>query len=180
MFKIMILVRKNKAKLAKYLMIFGSILISAVIIYFRHEFASLAGYGYFGIFLINLLGSATIVIPAPSLVATFVGGSILNPLLVGIVSGIGASIGELTGYLAGYGGSALVTDHNHYKRIEKWMSKNGFVTILVLALIPNPIFDLSGIFAGATGYPVKRFFTAVVIGKTLRFIGVALLGSRIF
>ena len=170
----------KKEKVIKYLMIFASVSISGTIIYFRNELASLAGYGYFGIFLINLLGSATIVIPAPSLVATFVGGSIFNPLLVGIVSGLGASIGELTGYLAGYGGSAIVTENKNFKRIEKWMGKNGFVTILVLALIPNPIFDFSGIFAGATGYPLKKFFTAVLIGKTIRFIGISYLGSRFF
>ena len=170
----------NKEKVIKYLMILGSIGISGTIIYFRNELASLAGYGYFGIFLINLLGSATIIVPAPSLVATFIGGSIYNPLLVGIFSGVGASIGEITGYLAGYGGSAMITDHKHFKRIERWMGKNGFVTILVLAIIPNPIFDFSGIFAGATGYSFKKFFTAVLIGKTLRFIGISFLGRSLF
>ena len=54
-------------------MIFGSILISGVIIYFRNELAKLQDFGVLGIFLINLVGSATIIIPAPSLVATFVG-----------------------------------------------------------------------------------------------------------
>ena len=170
----------NKEKVIKYSMIFGSILISATIIYFRNELANLANYGYLGVFLINLLGSATIVIPTPSLIATFVGGSIYNPLLVGIFSGIGAAIGELTGYLAGYGGSAMITNHKHFKRIEKWMGKNGFITILLLALIPNPIFDFSGIFAGATGYAFKKFFGAVLIGKTLRFIGISFLGSSLF
>ena len=38
------------------------------------------------------------------------------------------------------------------------MNKNGFITILVLATIPNPIFDLSGIFAGATHYSLKNSF----------------------
>lgn len=169
---------KNKEKIIKYFFIFLSVAISVLIFVFRGTLAQLSSYGYFGIFLINLLGSATIVIPAPSLIATFVGGSIYNPLLVGIVSGIGASIGETTGYLAGYGGSVAITDHKHFKKIEKWMNKNGFITLLLLSLIPNPIFDLSGIFAGATGYSFKKYFTAVVIGKTLRFIGISYLGSN--
>lgn len=171
---------KHKGKLIKYLFILASVLISGVIIYFRNELASLTNYGYLGIFLINLIGSATIIVPAPSLVATFVGGSIYNPLLVGIISGVGASIGETTGYLAGYGGSAIVTDNKNYKRVEKWMNKNGFVTIILLSIIPNPIFDLSGIFAGATGYSFKKFFTAVLIGKVVRFIGISFLGNRFF
>lgn len=168
---------KNKEKIVKYSMILGSVLISGIIIYFRNELAGLTSYGIFGIFLINLIGSATIIIPTPSLVATFVGGSIYNPLLVGLFSGIGASIGELTGYLAGYGGSAVIEENNKYKRIAKWMEKSGFITILVLATIPNPIFDLSGIFAGATHYSLKKFFLAVLIGKTIRFIGISYLGS---
>lgn len=170
----------NKEKIIKYSMIFGSILISGVIIYFRNELAKLQDFGVLGIFLINLVGSATIIIPAPSLVATFVGGSIYNPVVVGLFSGIGASIGELTGYLAGYGGSAVIEENSKYKRIAKWMNKNGFITILVLATIPNPIFDLSGIFAGATHYSLKKFFLAVLMGKTVRFIGIALLGNSFF
>lgn len=168
----------NKDKIIKYFFILASIAISGTIIYFRNELARLSEFGYLGIFLINLVGSATIIIPTPSLVATFVGGSIYNPLLVGIFSGVGASIGELTGYLAGYGGSVAIKENKHYKKIEKWMNMNGFVTILVLATVPNPIFDLSGIFAGVTHYSLKKFFTAVLIGKTVRFIGLAFLGSN--
>ena len=96
-------------------MIFGSVLISGVIIYFRNDLAKLQSYGIFGIFLINLVGSATIIIPTPSLVATFVGGSIYNPIWVGLFSGIGASIGELTGYMAGYGGSVAIVENQKLK-----------------------------------------------------------------
>lgn len=180
MLKIKSWIIKNKEKIIKYSMILGSVLISGIIIYFRNELAGLTSYGIFGIFLINLVGSATIIIPAPSLVATFVGGSIYNPLLVGLFSGIGASIGELTGYLAGYGGSAVIQEDSKYKKIAKWMEKSGFITILVLAIVPNPIFDLSGIFAGATHYSLKKFFLAVLIGKIIRFIGISYLGSRFF
>lgn len=171
---------KHKEKIVKYLMIFASILISGIIIYFRNELASLAGYGYFGIFLINLVGSATVLVPTPAIVATFIGGSIYNPLLVGIISGIGASIGETTGYMAGYGGSVLIKENKNFKRVEKWMNINGFLTIFILACIPNPIFDLTGIFAGATKYSFKKYFLAVILGKTIRFIGIALLGNSFF
>ena len=110
--------------------------------------------------------------------ATFVGGSIYNPIIVGVLSGIGASIGETTGYLAGYGGSALIKENKNYMRVEKWMSINGFATIFVLACIPNPIFDLTGLFAGATKYSFKKYFLAVVSGKIIRFIGISFLGSN--
>lgn len=177
MAKIAIWLSKNKEKIIKYLLIFASVLISVLIFVFRDTLAQLSSYGYFGIFLINLIGSATILIPTPALVATFVGGSIYNPLLVGILSGIGASIGETTGYLAGYGTSVLIKENKNYKRVEKWMNINGFMTIFILACVPNPIFDLTGVFAGATKYSFKKYFLAVILGKVIRFIGISYLGS---
>lgn len=178
MYKFKVLLIKNKEKIIKYSLIFASILISVLIIYFRDDLAKLASYGYFGIFLINLLGSATIVIPAPVILSALVGGSVYNPILVGLVVALGATIGELTGFIAGIGGQVAMTDHKHFKRVEKWMEKSGFVTLLVLALIPNPLFDLAGIFAGATNYGVKKFLLATFLGKSLKFLIVALLGSR--
>lgn len=180
MYKIKHFISGNKQKLIKYFFIFFSIVISVGIIYFRQELSKLTSLGYLGIFLINLIGSATIILPAPSLVATFIGGSIYNPLFVGIFSGIGASLGELTGYMAGYGGSAFITEDKKFKLVEKWMNKNGFLTILILALIPNPFFDFSGIFSGATHYSIKKFLSAVMIGKIIRFVVISFLGKNFF
>lgn len=171
---------KNKEKISKYFFIFLSVAISILIFIFRDYLSRLTTYGYLGIFLINLIGSATVLVPTPAIVATFIGGSIYNPLLVGIISGIGASIGETTGYLAGYGTSVLIKENKNYKRVEKWMNINGFMTIFVLACIPNPIFDLTGIIAGVTKYSFKRYFLAVILGKIIRFIGISFLGSRFF
>lgn len=154
-----------------------SLLISIVIFYFKDELSKLASYGYLGIFLINLVGAATIIIPTPALVATFVGGAIYNPLLVGLVSGVANALGELTGYMAGIGTSVVFEDDKRFKKVAKWMNINGFLTILILALIPNPFFDLSGIIAGASGYPVKKFLLATLLGKTVRFIAISYLGS---
>lgn len=173
-------VLKNKEKIIRYLLILASVVISGVIIYFRNDLAKLQGYGIFGIFLISILGNATVVIPAPVILSAFIGGSIYNPILVGLVVALGATIGELTGFMAGVGGQVAITNHKHFKKIEKWMTKSGFLTIFILAVIPNPLFDLAGIFAGATGYSFKRFFTAVLIGKVVRFIGISFLGSRFF
>lgn len=172
-------INTNKEKIVKYFFIFLSIAISVLIFVFRDALSGLSSYGYLGIFLVNLVGSATILIPTPALVATFVGGSIYNPLVVGILSGVGASIGETTGYLAGYGTSVLIKENRNYRRVEKWMNINGFLTIFILACIPNPIFDLTGVFAGATKYSFKKYFTAVVLGKVIRFVGLSFLGNHL-
>lgn len=170
----------NKEKVIKYLLIFASILISGVIIYFRDDLAKLQGYGIFGIFLISILGNATVIIPAPVILSAFIGGSIYNPIVVGLVVALGATIGELTGFMAGFGGQVAIANHKHFERVKKWMTKSGFITIFILAVIPNPLFDLAGMFAGATNYPIKKFLFATFLGKSVKFLIVALLGNRFF
>ncbi|MDP3918044.1 MAG: VTT domain-containing protein [Candidatus Woesebacteria bacterium] len=170
----------KKEKVIKYLLIIASILISGVIIYFRNDLAKLQGYGILGILLISILGNATVVIPAPVILTAFIGGSVYNPVLVGLVVAIGATIGELTGFMAGIGGQVAITNHKHFKKVEGWMMKSGFLTIFVLATIPNPLFDLAGIFSGATNYPIKKFLLATFLGKSIKFLTVALLGNSFF
>lgn len=50
-----------------------------------------------------------------------------------------------------------------YNNIQKY----GFITILVGASIPNPLFDLAGITCGHFRVPFKKFFTATFIGKAI-------------
>jgi membrane protein YqaA with SNARE-associated domain len=157
-----------------------SLAITALIVAFRHELAGLAGYGYVGVFFISLLGNATVILPVPSLAVVFAGGGVLNPLIVGLVAGLGEPLGELTGYMAGYGGSAVVEDRERFKRVQEWMTRRGFLTILVLAAIPNPLFDLAGISSGMLHYPVTRFLLACWIGKTAKALAIAYLGSGLF
>ena len=138
---------------------------------------ALRGLGYVGIFLVGILGNATVIFPVPSLAIVFAAGSVLNPLLVGLVAGVGEPLGELTGYLAGYGGSAVVQDGPRFQRIKLWMERRGFLTLFVLSAIPNPVFDLAGIAAGMVGFPVGKFLLACWLGKSLKGVVVAYLGS---
>jgi len=154
-----------------------SVGVTTVIVIFRRQLANLAGYGYLGVFLISLLGNATVILPVPSLAVVFAGGGVLNPLLVGLVAGLGEPLGELTGYLAGYGGSAVIADTPRFERVKDWMRRRGFLTLFVLSAIPNPLFDLAGIAAGALRYPVWRFLAACWLGKTSKALILAYLGS---
>jgi uncharacterized membrane protein YdjX (TVP38/TMEM64 family) len=61
--------------------------------------------------------------------------------------------------------------------MRRWMERRGFLTVLVLSAIPNPLFDLAGITAGALHYPVGRFLLACWIGKTAKSLVLAYLGS---
>jgi uncharacterized membrane protein YdjX (TVP38/TMEM64 family) len=151
--------------------------ITVAVVVFREQLVALRGLGYVGIFLVGILGNATVIFPVPSLAIVFAGGSVLNPLVVGLVSGVGEPLGELTGYLAGYGGSAVVQDGPRFQRIKLWMERRGFLTLFVLSAIPNPVFDLAGIAAGMVGFPVAKFLLACWLGKTLKAMLVAYLGS---
>jgi uncharacterized membrane protein YdjX (TVP38/TMEM64 family) len=154
-----------------------SIIITALILSFRNQLASLSRYGYLGVFIISLLGNATIVIPVPSLAVVFAGGGVLNPLMVGLVAGLGEPIGELTGYVAGYGGSAVIENRERFEQLKDWMHRRGFLTILVLSAIPNPLFDMAGMAAGVLHFPVTKFLLACWLGKTTKAIAIAYLGS---
>ncbi|MEK7188705.1 MAG: VTT domain-containing protein [Patescibacteria group bacterium] len=168
---------KNSNKIKKLGLLILSLGISVLIVLNKDNLAELEEYGYIGIFLLSVLGNATVIIPAPVILTAFVGGSIFNPYLVGLISALGATFGELTGYMAGYGGKAFLEEKEKYKKIKGWIEKRGFITIFTLAVIPNPLFDLAGIFAGGTNYPLSRFFVATFLGKTIKFVAVALIGS---
>jgi membrane protein YqaA with SNARE-associated domain len=152
--------------------------LSIAIYAFRDQFAQLAAVGYSGIWIVSLLSSATIILPAPSLALVFAMGSALPPLLVGLAAGAGEALGELTGYAAGFGGRAVVEDQKLYRRLEKWMLRRGGITILVLSIIPNPFFDLAGIAAGTLRYPLWRFVLLCWLGKTIKTTLVAWAGSQ--
>jgi uncharacterized membrane protein YdjX (TVP38/TMEM64 family) len=154
-----------------------SLAITASVLIFRHQLVALRGYGYLGVFLISMLGNATVILPVPSLAIVFAGGGVLNPLLVGLVAGVGEPIGELTAYLAGYAGNAVIEESKRFERIRGWMERRGFVTLFVLSAIPNPMFDMAGIAAGMLRFPVPRFLLACWLGKTVKAIAIAYLGS---
>lgn len=152
------------------------LLVTIVVLLFRDRLTAYARYGYLGVFLTTLLGSATVVLPVPGLAIIYLGGSIWNPILVGLVAGVADAAGEATGYLAGYAGHAIVENASLYVRFEKWMRHHGFLTILALSAIPNPFFDLAGVAAGASGFPARWFFLAAWIGKTIKDLIFAVAG----
>jgi membrane protein YqaA with SNARE-associated domain len=136
--------------------------------------------GYPAVFLISLIGNATIILPTPSMAVVLGVAGALNPIAVGIVAGLGSALGEMTGYLAGVGGRVAVEDRDLYNRIERWMRQYGLLAIFVLGLIPNPAFDVGGMIAGALKMPFWQFLLAAWAGKGLRLVIFALGGQFLF
>lgn len=162
----------------KIIFLAASILISILIFVFRDKIGGFQGYGLFGLFVISIIGNATIILPAPVILGAFVAGAVFNPIAVSLVVALGATIGELTGYFAGYAGSDLMDKDAKLQKVKKWMDKFGLWTIFILAVIPNPLFDLAGIVAGATGLKVWKYMVIVFVGKLIKFGVVAYLGAN--
>ncbi len=159
-----------------------SILLSVAVLFIPLNPDEMKAYGYGGVFLITLLGAATLFIPGPTMVATFVVGSLLNPVLVAFVAGLGSAFGESTGYAAGYTSRAIITPQERkstwYQRIFRWMGSHPFLTIFLLDAIPNLIGDIAGLIAGRIKYSYLKFLLASFLGKTIRFSISAFLGFR--
>ncbi|KAL0348839.1 UNVERIFIED_CONTAM: Vacuole membrane protein KMS1, partial [Sesamum angustifolium] len=107
--------------------------------------------------------------------------------LEAILWGIGTALGELPPYFisraARLSGGTVDTmeldassDNGGFisarlNQIKRWFLLHAqylnFFTILVLASVPNPLFDLAGIMCGQFGIPFWKFFLATAIGKAI-------------
>jgi uncharacterized membrane protein YdjX (TVP38/TMEM64 family) len=151
-----------------------SLVLSGLLVWlaanYRHQILSYGRTsGLLGVFVVSLVGNATVVIPIPVWPIITAAGTLFSPLLVGIVSGFGGALGELTGYMAGAGGKALISTGKLYERIHGWVTRWGALAIVALAAIPNPFFDVGGFVAGATRLGAVKFVLAAWVGKGLRY-----------
>jgi membrane protein DedA with SNARE-associated domain len=150
--------------------------ITVYIYSIRDRVEEYAALGYPGIFLITLMANATVLLPAPGVAVVYAMGGIFNPLGVTIAAGTGGAIGELSAYLAGFSGQAVVERTDFLERVHPWVEKYGPWAILVLAAIPNPLFDTAGIVAGITKMPVGKFLLACWGGQLIKMAMFAFAG----
>jgi membrane protein YqaA with SNARE-associated domain len=149
-----------------------------IAIYLTQDAGELRRYGSFAypaLFLLQMLFSATLFLPAPGLAFVAAAGTFLDPFWVGVMAGLGSATGELSGYLLGYyGRRAAPTDTSRVWRLAERVFRTwGFVAVMVLSCIPTPVFDALGILAGGLRYPILRFWLATACGKVTRSLLVA-------
>jgi uncharacterized membrane protein YdjX (TVP38/TMEM64 family) len=162
--------RRSRA-LTNILRILALLVVIAITVYIysiRDSVREFSAYGYPGIFLVTLMANATVFIPAPGVAVVFAMGNIFNPLGVGLAAGTGGALGELSGYLAGFSGQAVIENSKVYGRIHPWVEKYGSWTIFLLAVIPNPFFDIAGVAAGIAKMSLRRFLLACWIGELIK------------
>jgi len=168
---------KRTLNIIRVVVLLAVIAVTIVLVINRDKLQSLQAYGYPGIFLFSILANATILIPVPGVIFTSAMGAVFNPFWVSLAAGAGAALGELSGYLAGFSGQAVVEDSKRYDQVVSWMEKYGELTTLVLAFIPNPLFDLAGLIAGLLKMPLWKFLLYCVIGKILKMMMFAYAGD---
>ena len=160
------------SRTAQILLLIFAVGISLVIVWltnrYQVELRNLGNYGYLGLFVISIIGNATLIIPAPVFVVACAAGLVYGPIGVGVVAGLGSALGELTGYMAGAGGKALIPQGRHYEQLRRFMQRHGMLTIFLLGVIPNPIFDVGGLIAGALRMKAWKFLLAAWLGKAIR------------
>lgn len=168
--------RKGRLVLLRILALIFVIGLTILIFVFREEINKFKAYGYPGIFLVTLLANATVLIPAPGVAFVLAMGAVLNPFLVALAACLGGTIGEISGYLAGFSGQAIVENTKVFRKIEPFVQKYGVWAILILAAIPNPIFDLAGIAAGGSKIPLSRFLLFCSIGQFIKMLCFSMAG----
>jgi len=125
-------------------------------------------YGYFGVFLISLIGSLSVILPIPYTLVIYLLGTFLDPFLMAVAGGLGSALGEIFGYVLGYYGRAVISGERQRKIdfMLKVFNRYGTIAIFLFALTPLPD-DLLFIPLGIMRYSFIKAFVPCVLGKTL-------------
>jgi membrane protein YqaA with SNARE-associated domain len=152
--------------------------------------------GYLGLFVISIFAGSPIPIPTPSMILTFTLGSILNPVLVGLVSGVGNGLGNALIFWTGRGGvlffkninTSVVTDENHPSRLGRFLRKlrmprmaefarrRALLAVFLLSIYPNPVLTPLILGMGAARFHFWKFFLVCCAGKTVQSMALSYLG----
>ncbi|MEZ4859673.1 MAG: VTT domain-containing protein [Caldilineaceae bacterium] len=136
-------------------------------------------WGYVGAFIVSLIASATVILPAPGIAVVIAMSPALNPIVLGIVAGVGSAFGELTGYAAGASGRAFIPPERkaQFQQVQRLTRNYGALILALLAALPFPLFDFAGIVAGALRMRILTFIIAVAIGKSIKYVILIVLGA---
>lgn len=139
-------------------------------------------FGYLGVFVFAVIGSASMFIPVPGAAAGITLGLLLSPIpyvplpqpiVVGVIVAAGSAVGELTGYSTGVGGRSVIGNSRAGRILVALMRRHGTLTVFCVAAVPNPFIDVGGIAAGVAGMTMRRFMTVMFIGKCVNYITIA-------
>jgi len=138
-------------------------------------------YGYPGVLLISVLGSAIPFLPLPYLVVVVLLGNSLNPFWVGVLAGVGAAVGKVTSYLIGRSGYRLTGEstRRNLDALHGFIAKYGPFGVFLFAVTPLPD-DVYIVPMGMMRLPFWQFFVANLAGKITLSVLAAYLSRSYF
>lgn len=157
-------------RIKDYIIICLIIITSILIFTFKKDVTKIGGYGYISIFVLCLLSNLTVFLPAPSLMIVVAYSQVLSPVLVAIIGAVGTTMGEMSGYLLG---GTIDNISTKWNKLINWISKrikNVYLLVFVFALMPLPLFDFAGIYAGSRRVSLSLFFMACYVGKLIKML----------
>lgn len=118
-------------------------------------------FGYFGVFLFNVVGSGTLLVPILA--------QHMNVFFLALATALGMAVNDTVSWLVGKSGDVILPRGKKVEKIEGTLHKYGPVGLFFWSLIPFP-YDLIGLIAGYLEFPYIRFFIPTFLGKFVRFI----------
>jgi membrane protein YqaA with SNARE-associated domain len=188
----------NRGKYIAIGLMAGIILISVVgsffIIQHWEYISKLERQGFLGLFVISIFAGSPIPIPTPSMILTFTLGSVLNPVLVGLVSGFGNGVGNALIFWTGRGGHTFFKNLNaspsanktpssrigrffkRVSRVPEFARRRILVAVFFLSIYPNPVLTPMILAMGAMRFRFWKFFLTIWAGKTAQSMILSYLG----
>ena len=142
------------------------------------------GLGAPGLFLISFLDSSVLTFPVINDLL-LIELSIQHPgrmPLYALMAALGSVLGcVLLFFIAEKGGEALFHKHagDRAHAIRHWVEQNGFLGMLIAALLPPPTpFKVFVVAAGVFEVPLFSFTSAITIARMFRYFGIGYLAIR--
>jgi len=144
-------------------------------------------HGGWGVFAISFLDSSFLSLPLVNdlLLVHLASQSPGRAIVYAFQCALGSVLGASTVYGLARGGWSLVRrkapagSTGTPCRVRRWLDENGFLTLLVVSLLPPPVpLKLFLLGAGALRVDFRKFASALLIGRSVRFVAVALIGAH--
>jgi membrane protein YqaA with SNARE-associated domain len=144
--------------------------------------ALLALYGGPGLFVISFLDSSFLAFPLVNdlLLMHLASRFPRKALIFALACAVGSVLGASVVYAIARAGGKLIWRRRSpvtESRVDRWIERNDFASILVASLLPPPVpFKVFPISAGVLQVNPLRFVGALLVGRSLRFVAAALIG----
>ena len=137
--------------------------------------ALLKPLGVWGIGGLAIIDSAAIPVPIDALLIDYVAHDHARFLIYCFMGALGSAIGSLLPYYLGRAGGELFLlkriNRKRYEQLRDRFEKQEFLAIMIPAMMPPPMpVKLFEFAAGVFEMKVLWFFTAIFVGKFLRFL----------